>query len=276
MLLLFYNISARAQVTSGTIIIFTFSKDQIAIAADSLAGNSDTGIPDYSHCKTAAFKHQVIFTTVGNSGWYNPTGKGPVQAWDNIELARNAIHHERGCCDDLDSIATRWAKDVKSHWDLIDQLDRRRAVNIASADNGQLTAGVFVGRGLATKLVVIEYDENKPIDPVEIKMGDGDGISNCWPCGQLQGGRVCGAGHHLDVAAKFCSERKRGDRIDTRTPLKGASDNTKLAVKIVELTIDAYEKPVGDVGGKVDAITVNRVGVSNWNSRKPNCPANQD
>ena len=278
MLIVLMAYPAPAEVLSGTIIVFNFTKDEVVVAADSLAGNNDTGIPDYSHCKIAVLSHQLIFTTVGNSGWSNYTGQGIVQAWDNMELARSAIHsnQNRDCCVDVDSIAAQWANDVKAHWDLVNQLDRQRAISIASANNGQFTAGVFIGKGLTMKVAVIGYNVNNPLDPVEIKMGDGDAIADCWHCGQLQGGKICGAGHHLDIAARFCSDRKHGDRIDVRTPLKGASESTKLAVKIVEMTIDRYEKAAHDVGGKVDSITITQGGKITWNSRKKNCPDNQN
>ena len=270
--------SAPAQVISGTIIVFNFTKDGSVVAADSLAGNKDTGSPDYYHCKVAAFCHKLIFASVGNSGWSNSSGKGLVQAWDNIELARNAIHSTQGgeCGADLDNITTQWAKDVKSHWDLVDQVDRQQARNIAAANNGQFTAGMFVGKGLSVKVAVIGYSANKLVDPVEIGVRNGDAITSCWPCGQLRGGRICGAGVHLDVAAKFCSKRKHRDKIDIRTPLRGASESTKLAVKIVEMTIDDYEKTAKDVGGAVDTVTISKDGKIAWNSRKKNCPQNQD
>jgi hypothetical protein len=275
-LILLVAYPAPAGVISGSIIVFNFTKDRIVVAADSLAGNNDSGIPDYSRCKIAAFGHQLIFTTIGNVGWSNSAGQGSLQAWDNMELARNIIHSKRQCCTDLDGIASQWAQDVKSRWDLVNQLDRQRAMNIASANAGQFTAGIFIGKNLTMKLEIVGYNMNNALDPVEIKTGDGAGISPCWPCGQLQGGRICAAGHHLDVAAKFCSERKHGDTIDVRTRLNGASESTKLAVKVVEMTIDAYEKVAGDVGGKVDSITMTKEGTITWNSRKTNCPNNQN
>jgi hypothetical protein len=266
--------SAYAQVSSGTIIVFNFSKDQTIVAADSLSINHDTGTPNYSYCKIAAFSHQVIFTGVGHAGWWNPTGEGPIQTWDNTELAKDAVHQEHACCVDLNNIAFRWGNAVKSHWDLFNQFDPQRVMNLASTNDWQLTAGVFINTKLTMKIALLAYNANNLSDPIEIKTGDD--ISNCWPCGQLQGRKICGAGHHLDVAIRFCSERKHGDKIAIRTSLKKFSESTKLAVKIVEMTIDAYGKIPGDVGGKVDAVTVRNDGSITWNSRKSNCPENRD
>jgi hypothetical protein len=45
-----------------------------------------------------------------------------------------------------------------------------------------------------------------------------------------------------------------------------------LPVKIVELTIDAYEKTAGDVGGEVDIVVLSKEGGVTWLQRKQNCP----
>jgi hypothetical protein len=268
--------SANAQVISGSIVIFNFTKDKSVVAADSLAGNEDTGIPDYSDCKIAAFGQHLIFTTVGNSGWSDRLGNVP--AWDNIALARDAFQtvHASGGGSDLNAIAAQWASDVKSHWDFIDRMDRQRARSIAASNDGQFTAGMFIGKGLSSKVVIIGYDFDKPIDPIEILTGDRKAMSNCWSCGQLQESMICGAGKHLDVAANYCAKRQHGERIDVHTELNSATESTKLAVKIVEMTIDSYGQTAKDVGGKVDAVTIMKDGSITWNARKANCPDNQN
>jgi hypothetical protein len=88
------------------------------------------------------------------------------------------------------------------------------------------------------------------------------------------------AGKHADVAKKFCAQKKRegkiGDKISVRTPLKAPTQAAELATKIVELTIDAYEKTAGDVGGLVDVVSISRDGTVTWHARKSSCPENQD
>ena len=143
-------------------------------------------------------------------------------------------------------------------------------------NNGQFTAGLFIGKGPTINVAVVYFDSGNTIDPIQYGEGRGNDLTNCWPCGQLKGSRICGAGVHLDLAAKFCSERKHGDRINVRTKLRGASESTKLAVKIVEMTIDAYEKTAKDVGGVVDTVTITNNGGITWNSRKKECADNQD
>ena len=58
--------------------------------------------------------------------------------------------------------------------------------------------------------------------------------------------------------------------------MKRANDAVKLAVKIAELTVDAYQKTPGDVGGMVDALTLKSNGNIIWNALKDECPASQD
>jgi hypothetical protein len=42
------------------------------------------------------------------------------------------------------------------------------------------------------------------------------------------------------------------------------------------LTIDAYEKTAGDVGGVVDVVSITRDGTVTWHARKSSCPESQD
>lgn len=217
-----------AEISSGSIVIFNFTKDEIVVAANSLATHHDTGTPDYSYCKIATLGHQLIFTSVGRA---MATLPGRV-LWDNTALAgeafRSAKKGVRGEVD-LNDVVDLWARSVKSHWVTIDWA---RIADLSRTNNGQLTAGVFIGKGLAYKVVALSY--NGVLDPAKYTVANT--IDGCWPCGQLNGGMVCGAGHHLDVAAKFCSERRHGDKIIVRTRLKGASEGAKLAIKIVEIT----------------------------------------
>ncbi|MFY9906413.1 MAG: hypothetical protein WAK62_14765, partial [Terriglobales bacterium] len=120
----------------------------------------------------------------------------------------------------------------------------------------------------------IEFDSSFAKFLKHVSYEIGEALAQCWPCGQ--GERVCIAGSHLDVAAQFCSTRKPDTKLIVRTALTGADEHTKLAVAIAEKTIDTHEKSAGDVGGKVDVVTVTRDGGITWNARKEDCPKNQD
>lgn len=277
MLLLFIAYPARAQVSSGTIIVFNFSKNQIVVAADSRAVDQNTGVPDDSYCKIAIIGHQLIFTTAGNVRSINhPVSL--VESWDNTELARDAVRKvpsgENGSVY-MDAIATNWTNAIAGHWISLYGWNRLKVSQLAEAGQGQLTAGIFIqAKGLVLRGIAIDLDVTAFLNPIKYRIAPT--LGNCWPCGQEQGEQICAGGKHIDIAAKFCSKRETNAKICVRTPLIKANANTRLAIKIAELTIDAYEKTAGDVGGKVDAVTLSNDGGITWNSRKPNCPENQN
>jgi hypothetical protein len=140
-----------------------------------------------------------------------------------------------------------------------------------------LTLGIFIeadGGIIYLKGARIRFDNTlTSSDPISTQFGE---LGDCWPCGQENKGKICALGVHLDVAAKFCSERNADSKIYLRTPLSGASTFTELPIKIAELTVDAYEKSAGDVGGKVDSVTITNDGGIIWNSHKPNCSQDQN
>jgi hypothetical protein len=273
LVILFAVDNASAQVTSGTIVIFNFTEDKVVVAADSLAGNEETGIPDDSHCKIAAFGHKFVFASVGSSGWSNSRGLGPVHGWDNIDLAKQVFHS--GDDIDLTKFSSLWGTEVKNRWGIVNRLDPQRAMNIAAANDQQFTSALFVDKKLRARVVLIRYNRSSPSDPIEVAIGEEKDLSNCWPCGQLGNSKICAAGKHLDIAAGFCSKRKHGDAIPISTRLRKADKSAELTTEIVELTNAAYERTAKDVGGKVDVVTITKDGTIDWLSRKSNCPDNQ-
>jgi len=271
-LILLLPYSALAQIVSGTSVVFNLSNENIVLAADSRGVHNDGSPPDNSYCKIAAFSRQFVFFSVGHAR-YSPT-LSEVQGWDNVEMARDAINSlpRNGS---LDSLAVSWSNAAGQHWNSFCALHGLQCVRMTEAIDGLLTSAAFIrDEDLAVATAAVYFDSAKPLTP--IRYVTSKDINHCWSCGQRQGRRICAEGSHIDVAAKFCAERKHGERIDVRTPLRHPSESTKLAVKIVEMTIDAYEKSIGDVGGPVDAITITRGGGLAWNARKPNCPGSQN
>jgi hypothetical protein len=268
---------ALAQADSGTIVVINFAKDEVVVAADSRAIRQDTGVPDNSYCKVAVFRHQFIFASVGASRFLDQaTGR---ILWDNNDLARQAARasqsHDRQVSD-LYAAAVDWAQAVKSHWDA----NREDAKKIPGPRGGQITAGEFMDKSLAIEIGEIRFDAENKFDPIRENVGLPTD-DRCWPCSaDGQTSRICVAGKHADVAKKFCAQKRREskseDRISVRAPLKAPTQAAELATKIVELTIDAYEKTAGDVGGPVDVVSVSRDGTVTWHARKSSCPENQD
>ncbi len=285
-LIVLMSYPALAQISSGTIVIFNFTKDEIVIAADSRGRNDDIGRPpDDSYCKISAFRHQFIFTTVGGIHFTKTNPTSIVESWDNNDVARAALHNAaKGMIIDdayMDTVASYWAQIIKSNWSSLCIFDREKCTkNIGLPGLGmhsrtELTAGIFIGaKGLFIRSAEIDFDSDmtKMLNPVEYKISAA--LNQCWPCGQ--GEQICAAGSHMDAAAQFCSERKPNTKLSVRTALTRADEHAKLAVQIVEETIDTYEGTSGDVGGAVDAVTITKDGKITWNARKKNCPENQD
>lgn len=277
-LFLLMTYPTRAQIGSGTVLVFNLSKDQIVVAADSrIRFNRNAAAPNDSYCKIAAFSHQFVFTSVGNNSF---TSGFPalVRSWDNIELARDAIRstsNEEAGEAHINAMATRWANTVGALWNSLNQFDGLLVRDVADLNRGQLTAGVFIqAKGLLMRGVAVSLNTTNFLTPIHYDIGSAP--VDCWPCGQKQGEQICAGGKHLDVAIQFCAERKKNTKVEVRTPLVKAKANTRLAVKIAELTIDAYGKTAGDVGGDIDTITLRNDGTIIWNSRKTNCPEDQD
>jgi hypothetical protein len=165
-----------------------------------------------------------------------------VDGWDNAELARNAIHNVSKSEDAqsyLNDLAIYWARDLNSHWDLFCKHDYATCEKLVDNHNVMLTSGIFIGPQKLLSGAVINFNSNGILSTVQAETGTQ--MSKCWSCGQLQPAMICAAGDHLDAVANFCSKRKHGDKIDVHTPLRNQpSKSTELAVKIVEMIIDAY------------------------------------
>lgn len=273
-----------AQISSGTIIIFNLTQDEIVVAADSRRKSDDGTAPDDSYCKIAAFRHQFIFTSAGRVGYKKVNPADTIESWNNIDVARDALQNAtKGMIVDdtyMEAVSAYWGAIIKNHWNLLCLFNRSKCaadvglLSIAPQEQ-LLTDGIFVGgKGLIIKgaSVYFSSDLTKSFAPVDYRIGTS--LGNCWPCGQ--GERICAAGSHVDIAAQFCSEQKPRTKLSVRTALIGADEHVKLAVEIVEKTIDAYERTAGDVGGPVDAITITKDGKISWNARKHECPVNQD
>lgn len=270
--------TAFAQITSGTIIILNFTKDRLVIAADSRGVNTDTRVPHDNECKIAEVDHQLIFTSVGNARRKRSSGPDPVNGWDNAETTRVAFQSVRLLPTEeaqTRTIAKTWADTIAAHWQSLYRSEPEKVTRVLSK-NGGLTVGAFAeanGGTIYFRAAQIKFDQTRasagdPIGPEFIER-----LSDCWDCGE--GNRICAMGKHFDVAAKFCAQTKASDKIKVRTQLKSANRSVKLAVKIAELTIDAYAKTPGDVGGMVDAVTLKNNGNITWNAIKDGCEDGQ-
>lgn len=279
--------SAFAQVSHGTSIAFNFSEDQIVVAADSRTLPRTFGgqnlAPDDSKCKILAFGQQLVFTGSGHSGYRPGLSYLPI-SWDDFLTAADSVKavpkQEMGDTY-INAIAKAWVDTTSDHWRSLYQAELFRVMDLSRQFNSSLTSAIFIGsngRHFYQAVAIIFFDTTNPISPINSVIGKQ--LGNCWPCGQRTIDSICVGGSHIDVAAEFCSSRKPEDKIVVRTQLQKANDRTKLATKIVELTIDKYGQTAtgnyGDVGGEVDVLTLSNNGTVTWNHRKPQCPESQD
>lgn len=277
-LLLLMAHPARAQVSSGTIVILNISEDRVTVAADSRGTNRDTGITNDLECKIATLGHKLVFAEVGNARRVSRSISDPVKSWDNMEIAKDTFSSYSALEGDtrVRTISIAWGNAVADDWRLFYKWHPAEVAHLASKTGG-LAVGIFIeaDKGIIyLKGARIRFDNTlTSIDPISTQFGE---LGDCWPCGQGNKGKICAVGVHLDVAAKFCSERDDDSKIHARMPLSGTSAFTKLPTRIVGLTIDAYGKSAGDVGGKVDSVTITNGGGIIWNSDKPNCSQDQD
>jgi hypothetical protein len=262
---------ALSQVVTGSFVAFNLTKSKIIVAADSRGVDNNTGNADDSYCKISAFRNQFIFTSVGGARLTTSPFNPSITGWTNSDLAGDAV--SRGANrDDMDDLATDWAISVGRRWISLCGLDQKLCAKLAASAQGCLTTAIFFrAKDLSYSVGNIFFYPSDLANPVKYSIGHQ--FANCWPCGQTDGSQICVMGEHFDVTEKFCSERKPHSTITIRTPLQGVvTEETKLPISLVEMTIDAYQKSAGDVGGPVDVVTITPNGGVTWNARKKNCP----
>jgi hypothetical protein len=234
--------------------------------------------PNDSYCKIAALKHQIIFTAVGAPEQHRvPNGAVMLNAYNE---ARNAVNGAKAPIGEahVEEITNNWCTRMNDKWTASYREDSLPVLNWARINRGELVGGIFAeaAKGkIYIRAAHVTFNESALSSfpallssPIACSLADLTWLS----CGQRKGKEININGRP-DVGVNFCSARKPEAKIGIRTRLKGANRDTKLAVKIVELTIDAYEK--SDVGGNVNAVTLFKDGRISWNAN-PDCPENQD
>jgi hypothetical protein len=264
---------ASTQISSGTVVVFNFTEDKLIVAADSRVVHNDATPPDNAYCKISTLGHQFVFVTFGHTSYAN-TPFDLIKGWDNLALARETIQVVSKKDDTaayLIDLATYWAKAVRDHWDRFCALRRSECEKLVEKTNGILTQGMFIGSNTLFGGAGLVFNPRLP-SPVYYVTGDKMTQSQCWSCGQEPGKKICVAGSHPDIAANMCAKRGSNSKISTRLQLPGLDRDTGLAVEIAELTIAAYGKSVGDVGGPIDIISIPKSGSIHWINHKHNCP----
>jgi hypothetical protein len=266
--------TAAHQVSSGSIVVINIAKDQIIVAADSRGTNEDTGARNNYECKISVLGNRMVFTNVGNARRTALFDADPIKSWDNATIANEIFlqHDDTKGDRRVLTISSAWGSTIAGDWQGFYKTYPTAVPNLAS-EKGGLTVGVFIeanGGTFYIKGARVKFTPINKGDPISSEVGDPDFLN----CGEAN--RIYALGKHLDVITRVCNEKRSHNELRVRTKLYEPNNDVRLAVKLVELTIDSYEKIPGDVGGDVDVLTLKNDGKIIWNHRKSNCPKSLD
>jgi hypothetical protein len=152
---------AAAQIQHGSVGVIYFTKEKIAVAADSRGimtrRDGTVAPPDDSICKIAAVGGDVIFISTGIE---RAVGDPPlVPGWDNVSEARSAYAIVKAKYPNVKGrvgdIANLWKIAITKHFNTMARLSPTafRAITLSP---GALTVASFGGFDLAGNLVLIQ------------------------------------------------------------------------------------------------------------------------
>ena len=146
---LFLPLSVDAQIRSGSIAVFTQSKDRFVIAADSRVSYVD-GPSDDHECKIAAFEsNHVVFAVTGAAGYTNRGGGDQMPSWSALAEARSAVGHKPISPDPANAIeavlriADAWDVNIFARWKQEAMLRPEAFRQIVAREKGVLMNGIF-------------------------------------------------------------------------------------------------------------------------------------
>lgn len=265
---------AFAQVQPhGTIVVTYFSDDQIAMAADSRGSFNNYFLPpNDKQCKLAALGEQIIFASVGTTGWETTPRDVFTHRFENTEEAVKAFRFsvKDGERDILNRTARAWKEHLASEWKWLAIFNPADVFEAAKRGNGKIAQGLFAGRTEDGKLALIEV--NIALDMRRWMLFASDGYRGCPR-------HICATGQP-DIAIEYRDEltpraRTENQRWAKERSLISSEDIPSAeAVRLVRLTIEQSESV--EVGGEIDVITLTKDGSIRWGNHKENCPENQD
>lgn len=265
---------AKSQLEGGSVLIVTYSPDEIAMAADSRVTNVQTGQFRDNYCKLSAPGGKVIF---GTTGLVESIG-----GFDSIGLFRRIVREMGGDYQDgfVEEIATRWAGEMDQNYakmpsNLVEQFIGENSGNRAldctlfagvepSGSLSLVRARLFYGKPANGAPAAVRYKIE--VIPLESPT---PGYLNIAGCG------------NIDILGQFTPPKTKPNQAEVeRWKLLTGDVKAQIAVRLVNLTL-AREKPepfgsheVVPVGGPIDAAEIQRGGSVKWIQRKSSCPAN--
>jgi hypothetical protein len=113
-LFLVLTYSASAQTGYGSVVIISFTKSKVIVAADSRASDlSGRKAPDDTHCKLFELGNRIVFASTGAA--VRMPNRPTDLAWDNSEIAKIAFQSTRISKGSVAQIAETWGKLVKDN-----------------------------------------------------------------------------------------------------------------------------------------------------------------
>ena len=270
---------ASSQISSGTIIIINFSKDNLVIAADSRGVHADPRRPpDDARCKISVFGHKVLFATSNGLSFTKTDPFDLADEWDTTSVAHEAFRKaeagkEAGSVY-LDAIASDWEQTMIAHWENLYSFHPQLVAATAEGAAGLLTVGFFAtanGGKIEKRFSVIRFNRDSP-SPITYQRGLS--LHNCAACGQSNGYTVCFTGV-TNIPISICSKMSNG-AMKWRTAKNSIkADITRTTALDLARTTVACDR-TGKIGGPIDAAEVRSDGSTHWIRRKCDCPDNQD
>jgi hypothetical protein len=262
MFVIFCNL-AWPQTETGTVVVFVLSENEITVAAESRAVQSDTGKPDDTSCKIRAFGDQFFFSMAGPSG-HKQDAAGP--GWSAYRDARSAwrkagklgmVSSAQGLTND---VAERWAVFMEG------RLNERKVIKEIRHTlwGNTVASGLFGGTNRAGEIAVTRTDIF-----VDLPLFDRKGIVKLWhdkvERQKLRDGGALGLG---EIAAEYVQRTTETTRQNRN--LSPGEQDAEIARKLVELSITMHPRREM-LGGKIDELRLDRGKGITWLKLKQNC-----
>ena len=257
---------------SGTIVVFSLSKNEIAIAADSRQKRDSGKYHDHA-CKIIALSDKFVFTSSGMAGLWGENvsaGSGRITLMDaneEAEIAFDSLHP--GSDDLLPKVALLWARHVSR---IFEQAIKAHGLKQVLGDipQGSLLVGYFLGA--SPKSGLVSYMENINL------LGSGVSFDPAPKALSLTDSIIYGSTGITDTVAELLQGKAawvRQEDIQWERQLADVPKNDREVLKVVRwvaLTL-AHHPGSNEVGGPIDSLTIAPVSGVRWHNRKDECHA---
>jgi len=257
--------AAHAQInaSSGTVIVFEITDDEVVIAADS-RGTTKVNTPEDTQCKIAAFKsHRAVFAVTGAAivvmdklGWDAISDAKQSFIIGNTALSTENVRTH------LIAVGKTWAQKAVTAWGRMLSLYPDTTRKIANERGGDLATGIF-GVVLGGQIDLIGVKLRLSGDQISTQPSDLRSLCFNHPC----------AWGHAETEDRYVRSGKDYMTASAEM-LKQCGDPLLRVVRLAELSIT--EDKSGALGGPIDALSLHKDGTIHWYKKKCNCPESSD